>query len=244
MVISISIKEQLAKLVKLQAIDTQIYKLNQEKVAKPAEVIKIEMEFEVQKKALSDLDNELKSLLKKRKDKELELGTKEESIKKLQNQLYSLKTNKEYQAMLKEIEGQKADCSLLEDAILKCMDEQDILNKCVNEEKLRLSNEEKISNEKKAKIQDELKEIDTILKDLDFKRNQVTPEVDKKILSVYERIINSRDGLAIVPVRNNSCHGCQMTATHQVVNEIKMFERLVVCETCARILYTEEDIIT
>ena len=239
----VSIKDQLAKLVRLQAIDTQIYKLRQESQARPAEVQGLVATFEEKKKILVDLDNKQKELLKKRKEKELDLSGKEENIKKLQTQLYSIKTNKEYQAMLKEIDGQKADCSALEDEILKLMDEQDASDKQISDEKSRLQEEEKVLNQRKIEIDQRLKQIQEELKNLDFKRNQIIPEVDKKILSVYERIIKNKDGLAIVPVKNNSCDGCNMTATHQVVNEIKMFQRLVICEMCSRILYTEEDII-
>ena len=69
---------------------------------------------------------------------------------------------------------------------------------------------------------------------------QAIPEIDPKILSQYERILSNRDGLAIVAVKGDSCKGCNMLVPPQVVNLIKMYERIVTCEICNRILYVEE----
>ena len=56
----------------------------------------------------------------------------------------------------------------------------------------------------------------------------------------YERIIKSKDGLAVVTIANDACQGCFRVMPPQVVNEIKMNDELVFCENCARILYIEE----
>ncbi len=75
-----------------------------------------------------------------------------------------------------------------------------------------------------------------------MKRKQVFPDVDKGILSRYERILENKEGLAIVPLKDRSCGGCFMSIPDQVVNEIKMYEQLIFCEMCARILYLEDDV--
>jgi hypothetical protein len=72
-------------------------------------------------------------------------------------------------------------------------------------------------------------------------RKQAVPEIDPKILSQYERILFNRDGLAIVSVKDNSCAGCNMFVPPQVINLIKMYERIVTCEICNRILYINEE---
>ena len=238
----VSIKDQLAKLVCLQTIYSKLYRTQDEIQAMPGEIGKLTMAFEEKKKNMADLENKQKDLLKKRKDKELELSVKEENIKKYQTQLYSIKTNKEYQAMMKEIGSLKADSSVFEEDILKLMVEQDALNDQINSEKVRLQEEEKLFNQQKLKIEEQSRQFQEEVKTLNFKRSQIVPEIDKKTLSAYERILKVKEGLALVPVGNNICQGCSMTVTHQVVNEIKMFDRLVTCEMCARILYIEEDL--
>jgi predicted nucleic acid-binding Zn-ribbon protein len=75
---------------------------------------------------------------------------------------------------------------------------------------------------------------------LDARRKQIVPEIEPKILAQYERILLNRDGLAIVSVRNNSCGGCNMFVPAQVINLIKMYERIITCEICNRMLYIDE----
>jgi uncharacterized protein len=179
-------------------------------------------------------------LQKQRKDKELELGTKEENAKKLQNQLYQLKTNKEYQAMLQQIDSAKADASVIEDKILEILDQFDKVKKESNLEKEKLQEEEKIFNNQNKQIEDRIKEIDSRLEQLEEQRKQVIPNIAPKILSQYERILKNRDGLAIVSVKDNSCLGCNMFVPPQVINLIKMYERIITCEICNRILYINE----
>ena len=236
-----TIKDQLSRLVQLQSIDFEIYKLTDEKNEFPKIIGKLSQSFEEKKKSVQNVDDKIKENLKNRKDKELELATKEESIKKQTSQLGALKTNKEYQAMLKEISSAKADCSVFEDVILKFMDESDSFKKDLESEKIKLQEEEKKFNQEKNKVANRVSEIDGLIKSLEVKRSEILPDIEKKILTTYERILKNKDGLAIVTVKNNTCQGCFMNVTAQVINEIKMFERIVICEMCSRILYIEDN---
>lgn len=239
---NLNLKEQIRKLVDLQQVDTQIFQLDSEKQKKPGEIKTLEFLFEEKKKSLSALEKTMLDLLKEKKDKELDLASKEENIKKLQTQLYQLKTNKEYTAMLNEIEGVKADVSLLEDQLLEKLDKIDQTKAKIEKEKHTLTEEEKRFNEEKNKIQLRLKEIDDSLAQLDAQRKTISAEVDKKILSRYERILEGRDSLAIVKVVDQACKGCNMSVPPQMINLIKMYERIVSCEVCQRILYLEGEI--
>ncbi len=234
------LKAQLASLIKLQAIDSEIYKLENEKNQLPEEINKAQAAFEEKKKGLAELEKKLLDLQKQKKDKELELGSKEESIKKLQGQLYTLKTNKEYQAMLQQIQDSKADASVIEDKILEAMDDSDKVKGEIEQEKARLKDEEKVFLAQKKKVEDRVKEIDERLATLGGQRKQVTPEIEAKILKQYERILANRSGLAIVCVKDDSCGGCNMLVPPQVINLICMYERIITCEMCNRILYVKE----
>ncbi len=236
-----NLKAQVSSLVNLQGIDSQIHSLKLEKEALPQEIKAIEASFEEKKQYFVGLEKTSLDLQKQRKDRELELASNEESIKKLQGQLYSLKTNKEYQTMLKQIDDAKADGSVIEDKILEVMEKTDKIKIDIEKEKERLKEEEKIFNQQKSKVQDRVKEIDDRLSQLDAQRKQAMPEIDPKILAQYERILASRDGLAIVSVKDDSCGGCNMFVPAQVINLIKMHERLITCEVCNRILYIENE---
>lgn len=236
---SIDLKSQLVSLVELQKIDSEIYTLRNEKDSKPEELKAIEAAFEAKKQSLAQLEKVLLDLQKQHKDKEGELAANEEGAKKLQTQLFSLKTNKEYQTMMQQIADAKTDASVIEDKILQLFDKMDQVKADVGKEKLRLQEEEKISSEQKKKIENRIKEIDDRLAQLEAQRGQKLTSVDPKILSQYDRILASRDGLAIVNVVNNSCGGCNMFVPPQVINLIKMYERLITCEVCNRILFID-----
>jgi len=238
---TVNLKDQILKLSQLQQIDTEIYSLNHEKAAKPEEIKALEAAFEGKKKHMAELDKSLLDLQKQRKDKELELASKEENVKKLQTQLYSLKTNKEYQTMLGEIEGVKADASMIEDKILEIFSQTDKVKAEAEEEKARLKQEEGAFNEEKKKVDTRIKEIDDRLAQLEAQKKQASVDIDLKIFKQYERILASRDGLAIVEVRDNSCKGCNMLVPAQVINLIKMYQRIVTCEVCNRMLYIKDE---
>ncbi len=236
----VNLKPQLSSLVKLQTVDSEIYSLRLEKSAKPEEIKVMEAAFEAKKAHLAELDKQSLDLQKQRKDKELELASKEEAIKKLQGQLYSLKTNKEYQTMLQQIQGAKADSSVIEDKVLELFDKTDEIKNEVEKEKKKLKNEEEVFLTERKKIDDRVKEIDERLAQLEAQRKQALQNIAPKILSQYERILANRDGLAIVTVKGNSCGGCNMFVPPQVINLIKMYEHIITCEMCNRILYIDE----
>ncbi|MFH1355389.1 MAG: C4-type zinc ribbon domain-containing protein [Candidatus Omnitrophota bacterium] len=234
------LKSQINNLVKLQTIDTEIYALQEEKESKPKEIEALRVAFEEKKEHLLNLEKKSQELQVKRKEHEGELASKEENAKKLQSQLYSLKTNKEYQTMLEEINNNKADSSVIEDKILLLFEEADKGKNEIEQEKQRLKEEEKGFNESKSRVEIRIKEIDDRLAQLEAQRKQALVGIEARVLTQYERILQNRDGLAIVMVKDDSCKGCNMSVPPQVVNLIKMYERIITCEICNRILYIDE----
>jgi len=236
----VDLKKQILGLVKLQELDSEIYALINEKAAKPQEIEWLLASFEAKKQGLAELEKKSLEIQKQRKEKELELATNAEAVKKLQGQLYSLKTNKEFQAMQQQIADNKADGAVIEEKILVCFEEADKIKLRIEEENLKLKNEEKIFSEQKKKVEARVREIDDRLGQLDAQRKQVIPDIEPKMLHEYERILRSREGLAIVTVEGNSCGGCHMLVPPQVINLIKMYEDVITCEICNRILYINE----
>ncbi len=236
----VDLKTQITGLVKLQELDSEIYALNNEKAAKPRQIKALEASFESKKQGLAELEKKSLESQKQRKEKELELAANAEAVKKLQAQLYSLKTNKEFQTMQQQIADAKADVAVIEEKILISFEEADKIKAQIENENLRLKEEEKIFSQEKNKIDFRVKEIDERLNALEAQRKQLIPDIDPKMLREYERVLLSREGLAIVTVKGNSCGGCHMLVPPQVINLIKMYERIITCEMCNRILYINE----
>ena len=238
----VSIKDQVKKLVDLQTIDTEIYRFKTELQEKPANLEEIRLKYESKKAGLKALEDKLKTIQVDRKGKELELQSREGDILKANATLMQLKTNKEYQAKLVEIESIKADKSIIEEKILISYDESDKVAAEIEKEKKFLAEEERKYLEEKKQVEEIVRDLSEKVKIREMKRSQGTVEIDKNNLARYERILENKKGLAIVPVKGNSCGGCFMNIPDQTINEIKMHDKLIYCEMCARILYLEDDL--
>lgn len=238
----VSIRDQIKKLVELQKLDKEIFDYKKELENRPALLNELKESFEAKKAALKQLEEKAKAIQLDRKAKELDLKAKEDEITKANLQLSQLKTNKEYTAKLTEIETLKANKSVFEEKILVSYDESDVINAKIEKEKIFLAQEEKSYLTQKEEIEDTIKIFQDKVKILQSQRDRKSPEVDKEILVKYEKILEKRNGIALVPVQNEICGGCYMNITTQSVNEIKMHEKLIICEMCARILYLEDDL--
>jgi len=237
---NVDLKAQIISLVRLQELDSEIYFLGKEKAAKPEEIKALEAAFELKKQDLLDLEKKSLDLQKQRKEKELELATNAEGVKKLSGQLFSLKTNKEFQLMQQQIADAQADGAVIEEKILIFFEESDKIKAQIDLENSKLKNEEKVFLQQKKLVESRSEEIGGRLSQLDAQRKQIIPDIDPKMLQEYEKILHSRDGLAMVTVKDNSCGGCHMLVPPQVINLIKMYEHIITCEVCNRILYIKE----
>jgi uncharacterized protein len=235
-----NLEEQIKLLVELQGLDTHIFRFQGELGRIPEDIKKIEEEFKQVTADLKKAEDDMKTLQLKRKEKEMDLESKEGNIRKLQTQLFQLKTNKEYSTMQEEIARIKADNSLIEEDIIKILDQMDVQNQEIKKEKDLLKAEEAKFNQMKKDKADEAKKLETELAGVKAQRLVLTEKIDKKILSKYDKIIHNRDGLAVVPVVNDSCQGCFQILPPQVINLVKMKADVVLCENCSRILYSEE----
>ena len=237
----IPIKDQLSKLIALQKFDGQIYAMNQEMKEKPEALEVLKQDFEKKKAESNKLEEDLKAIQLNRKELELELKAKEDNIAKAKTQLSQIKTNKEYTAKIKEIEGMKADQSDIEEKILISFDEAEELSKKKEEAKKVLDAEEKKYLSEKAAVEASLEELKKNISDLQKQREGCKDGIDASILNKYEKILAHKNGLAIAAVEGTTCGGCYMNITNQMINALKLSEELVECEICSRILYLKED---
>ncbi|OIN97247.1 MAG: hypothetical protein AUJ48_00280 [Deltaproteobacteria bacterium CG1_02_45_11] len=158
-----------------------------------------------------------------------------------QEKLRSIKTNKEYQSILKEIEELTAKNSKIEDTMLEYLDRIDRSEKNIatrKEDYLRLSdqaNSEKIIINQEA--EEGKKKLARLETDWDEVASKVDPELMKKYMMIKEQLGR---GIAIVPVKDAVCHGCNMNIPPQVYNELQRFDSLKFCPHCQRIIYWKE----
>jgi len=131
---------------------------------------------------------------------------------------------------------------VIEEDILNLMDQVEKYQKELVKEKEYLAEEDKKTQKEIQEKEEKLKALKEKVKILEDKKHIKSMHIDKKIFQDYERLVEAKQGVGIVAVRNFVCMGCGMSLPPQVVNEIKMYKEIVHCPMCSRILYLEEDI--
>lgn len=239
---TVNLKDQLRKLVEIQVVDVAIYAFKTALRERPVEIEQLKAEFESKKSKLKQAEDKLKSIQVVLKDLDNDLKSREEAIAKADASLSLLKTNKEYQARLLEIEGYKADKSIIEEKMILCFDEVDAGRKEVEGERAVVAQYEKDFLARKKTVEDEGMVMTDQLKVRESQRSRLTPDVRPDILSRYERIVQNKEGVAIVAIKDHACSGCYMHVTEQILHQIKMYDQLVFCDMCARILYLDDEL--
>jgi predicted nucleic acid-binding Zn-ribbon protein len=131
----------------------------------------------------------------------------------------------------------------LEEDLLKIFDEVEGVDKELKETKALMVAEEKKFKDTQAQLNTRINDIDAQIKNLNDKRSVFIKDIDANTLSRYEKLLETRAGLAITAVdtERENCGACHIRVTPQTINEIKMYKNLVLCESCVRILYVNED---
>ncbi|MBI5207481.1 MAG: hypothetical protein HY934_06785 [Candidatus Firestonebacteria bacterium] len=226
-------------LLALQDIDKKILKLKERIGAIPKEIEEIEKKIQMHYNDLSENKKGMDVLLKKRKDIEFELASNNTKLTKLNEQLYSLKSNKEYTAMLKEINDIKNGNEKFEEKIIEIMlscDNEKEKYKSIEKSVLELEALNQKEKEEKLKEKSNLESIlDGKLKD----RNELINTLDNKNVSIYDKIFEHKGSHAVVEIKGEVCQGCHVGIPPQMINILIISDELCRCPNCARIIYLE-----
>ncbi len=231
----------LETLKQLQEVDSELFRLRREQQHKPLELERAKQVLAEEQAKASAVEARLNAAQLQRKEKELELSTAEAHVKKLQMQLFQIKTNKEYSAMQHEIDRGKADSSLLEEEILHLLERIDQIRHEHTQQAALVNQQQAVLVQEEARIREALQAIEQQVQQLEAQRATLTPLVEVASLALYERILANRDGLALVPIVKESCGGCNMVQPPQVINEAHLKAKLATCDSCNRILYVDQN---
>ena len=232
--------EKIEVLKRVQSLKNNISELEASQERRKQDVQKKKVQIE-KEKALAEKKHEEKMAVQKEIDrKELDLKTNEEEITKYNVQLNSIKTNKEYSALISEIGSKKADMSILEDEILDTMSRLEITNQRHVKSTEDLRDEEESLKDLTNSVDTEIKEADIEIEKIKNEQKKYIDLLDEHSLKNYNRLSNIKGGNAIVPVIGNVCGGCSMNVTAQTLNELMGGKDLVFCRSCSRILYLDE----
>jgi len=233
------LKEQLELLWELQKIDLGLKNIKEERDQYPKEMKKLDEKHNIERERIQKEREKLELLEKERRQKEKQLISEQDKIKRAEGRMFEVKTNKEYQAILTEIDAIKGAASLTEEEILQIMEEIDELKKdLLKREKEMAANLEKIERERK-KIQERMAQDDEAWKRNTERREILSKQLESKLFKLYNTLKEKRQGIGVVSVKNETCQGCFVNVPPQLFIEVQRNNALIRCPHCNRILYWE-----
>ena len=232
--------QELELLYVLQQIDSKIRETEKNRERFPEEIQRIEEHIERASEELKTLEDEIEERKKRRRALEQELTRKEDEVTKTKRRYPELKTNKEYEAYLKELDKAKLEMSRMEDEILLIMEEVDRLDKVHGEGRSRFEKTETAGNEKIQEIKSKLDSIEDVLSREEAKRKEIVVCLPSESLAKYDMIRPKRNGQAVVEVSKDTCQGCQMNIPPQLVVELLKTREVIQCPNCQRIFVHKE----
>ncbi len=234
-------REQLELLWELQKIDLTLKRIKEERDRFPKEMKKLDERQNIEKEKIQKEREKIESLEKERRQKERNLNTEQEKIKRAEGRMFEVKTNKEYQALLSEIEAIKETTSREEEEILQILEEIDELKKdLLKREKEVTTTLEKIERERK-KIQEKMDQDDGLWKEQKERREVLSKQLESGLFKLYNTLKEKRQGLGVVNVKGETCQGCFVNIPPQMFIEVQKTNALIRCPNCNRILYWEGD---
>lgn len=233
----ITVNERLIALYKLQVIDSKIDDLRRLRGDTPLKVKDLEDEVVGLKTRQEKLESEITLLKEQVSDKKSLIKEAKEKLKKYTVQQDSVRNNREFEAISKQIEYENLEIQLSEKRIKEYTTE--IKSKEVNLAESVAQIEDRVGDLTQAK-----EELDAIIVETEKDENElrdirtkIEEKIEKRLLTAYIRIRKGvRNGLAVVSIQREACGGCFNRIPPQREIDVESHKKIIVCEFCGRIL--------
>ena len=230
--------EQLAILIQLQDLDGRLDAIAEKRRQFPHAVEAAGKPVEEAQAALAATQGELDALNRDRRAKEQDLKEREERIDKLRARAGDLKSNKEYQAHLFEIELAQQEKGTVEERLLELMDRAEALQKSVREHEDRLAARRRDFDAEQARLQAEQQVMEAEVERVSAESKALADRLAPGHRQTYEYLRTIRKGLAVAALKNGTCQGCRLSLQPQLVADIRKNEKILTCTYCQRILFS------
>jgi hypothetical protein len=232
-----TLQETLQLLIELQEIERKIKILAEHKARAPKEIAALKEKEKGAEARLEDKKMLLESAKKLRRDLEREVEDLEGRKTKSKQRLLEVKSNKEYQAILKEIEDIEELVRGREDRIIEQMESVDDLAGQIREHELLVVEASKKLEEEGALLEKEAKDADSLIVSLEEQKEQLKPKIPSDLLKKYRFLRDKRGGVALAPVKRGTCGVCHMNLPPQIFIDLQKDETMMNCPNCLRIIY-------
>lgn len=231
------IKEQILTLGKLQEVESQMDALLVVLQKVPAQIEKLDQRLADFDRTMEKDRKVLEQLQKAYRTAEDTVQDNTAMMEKSQEKLRAVKTNKEYQSTLKEIDELKKKNSQLEDDMLAGLDEIETVQGRIAEREGEYETLVGDVTMQKEKVEAEVEGEKKLLEKLEKKKEKIKGTLEQSIIAKYDSVRARLGKLAVAKVIASICQGCHMNIRPQLYNELQRFDKLNFCPNCHRIIY-------
>lgn len=232
-------REQIEILASLQNVDREIREKSGVKVVLLAEIQKKEEEIQAKRADIALLRAEWSEKDKQRQEKEQLLQEESNKTTEKRMRMNRIKNIKELQALQREIDQIKLGNSQLEEELIKLLEEAEAYASALRAKEEELKQLEAAWREKQGEIEAQVAGIERAVAEASALRQAIATQLNRELIERYELIFSRRGGMAVVTVSDGICQGCYMNIPPQLWNEIIKSEKLILCPSCHRILYSK-----
>ncbi|MBI3587219.1 MAG: hypothetical protein HY088_08840 [Ignavibacteriales bacterium] len=233
-------ENKLRSLYALQQIDSNFDELQDLKGDLPRIVADLQERVRAQEAKLHELEALAKNSLIRRDAVDLEIISSKEKVEKYKEQQFQIKTNKQYDALTREIDLTQARINALQKEMDVVEGRASVAKEDSEALKPAVEELQKELQERQAELNLVNKEHEDEELKLKHEREKLVVRIDKNDLRAYERIRKAMGGKAVVAVRRNACGGCFKRVTPQAAVELRKNSKLMTCEHCGRMLVSDE----
>ncbi|PLX66375.1 MAG: hypothetical protein C0602_12000 [Denitrovibrio sp.] len=229
--------EAVSKLIEIQRLDNLIADAEDKLAGIPDYLAEAQSELETAQKEFDVFKEEYGKDLGSKTELETFYEENKAQLEKAQKKLPEVKNNKEYEAVLKEMDTLKKNVNTAEYQLLELNDSVDKF-KSEDDNVIKKLEDAKVKNEECLKRRDEENsELTSELAKNKEKRIEAIKNVKKSLLAKYDRVRHARNNLAVVRVEDETCTGCCIKVPPQLYVEVVKDKELFQCPNCQRFLY-------
>jgi predicted nucleic acid-binding Zn-ribbon protein len=228
----------LDKLIRLQRAESALKYAEASLAAVPGRLADLEAALRQEKRRLDEARSSLDDSQKARRRLEGELQDLEARRSRYKGQLMEVKTNKEYTAMLHEIEGVEREIRGREDLVLAEMERAEALEAEVRREEQAVKGAEDAHRQARAALDQEAARFEAEAGQRRQEREAVAGSLPADLLELFQRVARLR-GVALAEAKDAMCEACHLKLQVQMYVDLKRNEEITQCPACHRILYVE-----
>jgi predicted nucleic acid-binding Zn-ribbon protein len=230
-------KQQTVSLVKIQHLATERREAKAYVESAPARIEEIENRFRERNAEYVAVKDRYDELDTDQRTRNGELTTLEESRKKYMDDLMQVQNQREYSAMLKEIDIVKARISEHEDAILKDMEELETLKVDLEKHAEHIQEERKLVEKELAEVRARVEESEERIRVCTAERERLESGLPETLVLNIQRVEEMRRGIFLARAEDGTCQSCYVRVRPQVYQEIRQATAIHSCGNCRRFLY-------